>query len=221
MMRKATEKNYPKSYIYPALNLSQVAFAYNLYAKSLPFIRFQILLSEPDIRQLINRETSEEHMVLLYCLDNSDFSIIPNTNNNNNNHNTNGQFTDSQPAFPIIEGIHNYKPPLFRSIPSNPIALQTRENLNLRDAQQQQHQQQLLNLKQVTLPNMEANNNAYSFIPNIPLIAFSALPINSTTNTEPMLDATVTMTYRNDKQSLNQSAQLSHFGQYPVYNGDR
>lgn len=83
----------------------------------------------------------------------------------------------------------------------------------------------MLNLKNITIPNLDLTN--YSALSNIPLITFSAYPFSSTNippfihTTNANVSGTIVNTTNNneiDKNSIHQSAQLSNFGQYTVYN---
>ncbi|KAK4470393.1 hypothetical protein MN116_005951 [Schistosoma mekongi] len=141
-----------------------------------------------------------------YQSDKSEVNIIPTM--------TNVQFPDCHTTFPNITDISNtltnYKTSLLQNMNNN-----HNTGNSLCDMTQQ-----LLNFKHITYPHLDPTG--YSTISNIPLITFSAYPLNSS-NIQPFnhsLTAGIvntTNTNVTDKTSLNQSAQLSGFGQYAVY----
>uniref|UniRef100_A0A5K4F2J4 Nucleolysin TIA-1/TIAR n=1 Tax=Schistosoma mansoni TaxID=6183 RepID=A0A5K4F2J4_SCHMA len=150
-----------------------------------------------------------------YQSEKPEINIIPNI--------TNAQFSDSQTTFPNIGDIQNalinHKTPVYQSVHNN-------NNNNNNVTSPCDIQQHILNLKNMTIPNLDLTN--YSALSNIPLITFSAYPFNSTNispfnhTTTVTVPGTIVNTTTNsneiDKNSIHQSAQLSNFGQYTVYN---
>ncbi|CAH8521415.1 unnamed protein product [Schistosoma turkestanicum] len=163
-----------------------------------------------------------------YQTDKPEINIIPNM--------TNAQFTDCQVTFPNIGEIHNvltnYKTPLYQNVNNNS-NLNNSNNNSSNNVISPCDIQQIFNLKNITIPNLDPTG--YSTLSNVPLITFSAYPLNSS-NIQPFNYTNVTAspaaagggpavhtTNNNnnngvDKNSMNQSAQLSNFGQYNVYN---